>query len=145
MSQHFFLVAVTPILLFFSCGNAGGTAPEPVAEGNNQGAVIVGEWLQQFSSLDKNSNSQLDPEERKSLGSMLGYDWFRFNADGTCVYDKDVKFKGNYEIVETKNKKKVTIRTKAGERAAGYTVTSVSKDELVLSDNGAFMVFKRVN
>src|SRR5687767_8008496 len=59
---------------------------------------IVGEWEQQYTAFDRNGNYKLDPDEKKASGTRLGFDWFRFNADGSCLRDRDIKLKGTYEI-----------------------------------------------
>jgi hypothetical protein len=101
---------------------------------------IVGEWEQQFTCHDKNNNYTLEADERNPAPNMLGFDYFRFNADGSCVRDKDIRFKGTYEIVEKGEKKKLLIH---GGDKLKYNIESLTNTELVLGMNGAFMVFRR--
>lgn len=143
MSRIYGFSAVACTLLFLSCGNAGSTDTASYP-GGSQNKGIAGEWEQQLSCIDKNSNNKLDPEERKPSGMKLGYDWFRFNEGGNCAWDKDMKLEGNYEVIENSGKKKLSIRTAAGEKVARYTISTVNSDEMILTDNGAFMVFKRI-
>src|SRR5687767_3810438 len=95
--------------LLISCGTGNadkGDPAEPIAE--NVSALsneahedrIVGEWEQQYTCFDKNGNYKLEPGEKIASGTRLGFDWFKFNADGSCLRDKDVKFKGTYGIHE---------------------------------------------
>ena len=102
---------------------------------------IVGEWEQQFSCFDKNGNYLLDADERKPAETPIGFDWFRFNADGTCLRDKDMKFEGTWSINESTSKKKVMIQ---GGDSLSYTIEELTETELVLGASGAFMVLKRV-
>ena len=145
------LYAFTLILLI-SCGSSTAEkkyAVEPIVNnasglsaGTQQGNGIAGEWEQQYTCFDKNSNYKLDPEEKKASGTRLGFDWFRFNTDGSCLRDKDVKFKGTYEIQEKNGKKKLVIQ---GGDNLRYTIAELTDKELVLGTDGALIVFKRVN
>lgn len=107
---------------------------------NAQNASIVGEWEQQYTCFDKNGNHKLEPEEKTPSGTRLGFDWFRFNADGTCLRDKAVKFKGTYEVVKKNDTRKLVIQ---GGDNLRYTITELTDKELILATNGAFIVFKR--
>ena len=118
--------------------NNAAATPADAQQGNG----ITGEWEQQYTCFDKNSNYKLDPEEKKASGTRLGFDWFRFNTDGSCLRDKDVKFKGTYEIQEKNGKKKLVIQ---GGDNLRYTIAELTDKELVLGTDGAFIVFKRVN
>jgi hypothetical protein len=102
---------------------------------------IVGEWEQLYVCFDKNGNYKLEADEKKPSDTHLGFNWFRFNADGSCLRDKDVQFKGTYEIEEKNGTKKLVI---SGGDNIRYTITELTDKELILGSDGAFMVFKRI-
>jgi hypothetical protein len=106
-----------------------------------QQAGLVGEWNQEYVCFDKNGNYKLEPEEKKASGTHLGFDWFKFNTDGSCQWDKDVKFKGNYLIQEKNGTKKLLIE---GGDKFRYKIIELTDKELILGSDGAFMVFKRI-
>ena len=116
--------------------NAPGATNE-----TQQGDGIVGEWEQQYTCFDKNGNYKLEPEEKIVSGTRLGFDWFKFNADGSCLRDKDIKFKGTYEIQEKNGNKKLVIQ---GGDNLRYTITELTDEELILGSDGAFIVFKGI-
>lgn len=137
-------------VLLLSCGNSAATkegSEEPIAQNasalsnESQQSGITGEWEQQYTCFDKNSNNKLEAEEKKPSGTRLGFDWFRFNADGSCLRDKDVKFKGTYEIQDKGSTKKLVIQ---GGDTLRYTIIELTDKELILGSNGAFIVFKRI-
>jgi len=102
---------------------------------------IVGEWEQQFTCFDKNGNYKLEADEKTPSGKRLGFDWFRFNADGSCLRDKDMKFKGSYSIQEKNGNKKLMI---TGGDKIHYSIAELTGEELILGSDGAFIVFKRI-
>jgi hypothetical protein len=108
---------------------------------NVQQNGIVGEWEQLYTCFDKNGNYKLEPEEKKLSNTRLGFDWFKFNDDGTCLRDKDIKFKGTYELQEKNGNKKLVIR---GGDNLRYTIHELTGKELILGSDGAFIVFKRI-
>jgi hypothetical protein len=134
-------------IALLSCGNSGSekkTAGNTVA-GNaalRSGNEIVGEWNQQYTCFDKNGNYKLEPEEKKPSNTKLGFDWFRFNEDGSCLRDKDVKFKGTYEIQEKNGTKKLLIH---GGDNLRYTIVELTGNELILGSGVAFIVFKKIS
>ena len=140
------------LILLISCGSSSAekkSSGEPIANtaaassaDGRQENGIVGEWQQQYTCFDKNGNYKLEPEEKKGSGTRLGFDWFRFNADGSCLRDKDIKFKGTYEIQEKNGNKKLVIQ---GGDNLRYTIAELTDQELILGSNGAFIVFKRIN
>src|SRR5688572_1669828 len=147
--KHFYLLL---LVTFMSCGNgtdqqneseqaiannASGTSVKDPQEGNG----IVGEWEQQYTCFDKNSNYKLEPEEKLASGTRLGFDWFRFNSDGSCLRDKDMKFKGTYSVQEKSGTKKLLIESSDNLR---YTIIELTDKELILGSDGAFIVFKRI-
>jgi len=144
------MILVFALLVFIGCAN-NNAGKEPWAEtivknasvptSNAQAGGIVGEWEQQYTCFDKNGNYKLEPEEKKASGTHLGFDWFKFNADGSCVRDKDIKFKGTYEIQEKNGNKKLVIQ---GGDKLRYTITELTEMELILGTDGAFIVFKRL-
>jgi hypothetical protein len=101
---------------------------------------IVGEWEQQYTCFDKNGNYKLEAAEKKPSGTKLGFNWFLFKADGSCLRDKDIKFTGTYEIQEKNGNKKLVIH---GGDNLRYTIYELTDKELILGADGAFMVFKR--
>lgn len=136
------------ILLVLSCADANtnetqGSTSQNVSAATNesQRGGIVGEWDQEYTCYDKNGNYKLDPDEKKPSGTRLGFNWFRFNADGSCLRDKDVQFKGTYKIEEKNGEKKLVIE---GGDNLRYTIESLTDKELILGAQGAFIVFKRV-
>ena len=136
------------LMVFMSCGN--NSFEKPIS-GNNtlsvpsveaqQNNSVVGEWEQQYTCFDRNGNYKLEMEEKKPSGTHLGFDWFRFNADGSCLRDKDIKFKGTYGIQEKNGNKKLVIQ---GGDKLRYTITDLTDKELILGSDGAFIVFKRI-
>ena len=139
-----------PTLIFLiSCGNSSANKNEATTSLDNskssvmevQQRVIVGEWEQQYTAFDKNGNYKLEPEEKKASGTHLGFNWFKFNADGSCLRDKEIRFKGNYELIEKNNTKKLYIR---GGDNLRYTIVECTDRELILGSDGAFIIFKRV-
>ena len=134
--------------LLLSCG-AGNPKDETVTKaatdnaapstGENQHDGLVGDWEQQYTCFDKNGNYKLEPEEKVPSNTRTGFDWFRFNADGSCLRDKDMKFKSTYEVQEKGNTKKLMIQN-----VHGYTITELTDTELVLGAEGAFIVFKKI-
>jgi hypothetical protein len=144
------MICVFALLVFIRCANKNAgkdTSPEAIVKDVSvptsilQADGIVGEWEQQYTCFDKNGNYKLESEEKKASGTHLGFDWFRFNADGTCLRDKDIKFKGTYEIQEKNGNKKLVI---LGGDKLRYTITELTSKELILGTDGAFIVFKRL-
>jgi hypothetical protein len=138
------------LLLMISCGgsnsekNAASTAIAENASASLSSAQqdgVVGEWEQQYTCFDKNNNNKLEPEEKKPSNTRVGFDWFRFNADGSCLRDKDVKFKGTYEIQEKNGNKKLVIQ---GGDNLRYTIHELTDKELILGSDGGFIVFKKI-
>ena len=112
--------------------------------GVETGDGIVGEWLKEMACFDKNGNAQLEFDEKIPANSGLGFDYFRFNSDGSCLRDKDSKFKGSWEIKETGSKKTLFIHAAGGGETIKYTIKGVTTYELVLYSSGVFLVFKRI-
>lgn len=135
--------------ILISCGNnnAENVTGNPVETNANtspretQQGGIVGEWDQQYTCFDKNGNLQLEPEEKTPSGTRLGFNWFRFNADGSCLRDKDVKFTGTYKVEEKNDNKYLIIE---GGDNLRYTIAELTTQELILGKDGAFIVFKRI-
>lgn len=144
------LLCLPALLLLLGCGDSNANkkkgenstdqgVPETTV---NQQAGIVGEWEQQYTAFDKNGNNILDPEEKKPSGTRLGFNWFKFSADGNCLRDRDLKFEGTYEIQEKNGTKKLVIK---GGDELRYTIADLTGKELTLGANGAFIIFRRVN
>lgn len=142
---------LSSMIFLISCGNSTGEKSTQKKQANTasatssidaqQTASIVGEWNQDYVCFDKNGNYKLETEEKKPSGTHLGFDWFSFNPDGTCQWDKDVKFKGTYEIQEKSSSKKLVIQ---GGDKLRYTITELTDKELILGTDGAFIVFKKI-
>jgi Lipocalin-like domain len=118
----------------------GENKSEPLSSSTSAG-TIVGEWDQQYTCFDRNGNYKLEPEEKKPSNTKLGFNWFRFNADGSCLRDKDIQFKGTYSIQEKNSTKKLVIE---GGDKLRYTIIELTEKELILGSDGAFIVFKRI-
>jgi hypothetical protein len=139
------------VILLISCGNSNekkNSEKESIAANaaapsndNQQANGIVGEWEELFTCFDKNGNYKLEPEEKKASGTPLGFSWFKFNADGSCLRDKDVKFKGTYGIQEKNGNKKLVIQ---GGDNLHYTIHELTDKELILGSDGGFIVFKKI-
>lgn len=121
-----------------TANNTTADSKETPTEASVSGNSIVGEWEQQITCVDKNGNHKLEPEEKKASGTPLGFNWFRFNADGTCLREKDVEIKGTYEIQEKNGTKELV-----GDDL-NYTIIELSGKELILGGEGVFMVYKRI-
>lgn len=117
-------------------------APPKVEKAPPGGNGIVGEWEQLYVCFDKNGNDKLEPEEKKPSSTKLGFNWFHFNADGSCFRDKDIKFKGSYELQEKNGNKRLVIQ---GGDTFRYTIHELTDKELILRTDGAFIVFKKIN
>ena len=145
------LILIIPLLS--GCGdnkanNLTGATNHPSPENKtianaseSQQGGLVGEWDQQYTCFDKNGNYKLEPEEKKPSNTRLGFNWFKFNADGNCLRDKDIKFKGTYEIIENNGNRKLVIH---GGDNLRYDITELTDKELILGSGGAFIVFKRI-
>jgi hypothetical protein len=107
---------------------------------------VTGEWLRIESGYDKNNNGVLDAEEKMSTKSLLdGFDYFKFMSNGKCVYDKDVKFDGEYVVKAYKKADQQAIfiypsglpavltDKQRDENALIYKIRSVKPDQLILS------------
>lgn len=138
------------IILLSCVGNGTKTnaTEQPIAKNvsatsnETQQSVIIGEWEQQYTCFDKNGNYKLEPDEKIPSNTRLGFDWFRFNADGSCLRDKDVKFKATYEIQDKGITRKLLIQ---GGDNLRYTIIELTEKELILGANGSFIVFRRIN
>jgi hypothetical protein len=145
--NHF---CVFGFILLVGCGNASQeqetananieNTTRPVSTTTQQSG-ITGEWEQQYTCFDKNGNNKLDPDEKKPSGTRLGFNWFRFNADGSSLRDKDVKFEGTYEIQEKNGTKTLVIR---GGDNLRYIIHELTDKELILGSEGVFIIFKRI-
>lgn len=145
------LIYLFVLILLIGCGSSGSktnATEQPIAKNVSASSNaapqdgIIGEWAQQYTCFDKNGNSKLEPDEKIPSNTRLGFDWFRFNADGSCLRDRDVKFKGTYEIQDKGSTKKLVIQ---GGDTLRYTIIELTEKELILGSGGAFIVFKRIN
>ena len=144
------LLYISVLIFMIACGNSSSvktTSTQPIGEnvvpssGEEQQGGLVGEWEQQYTCFDKNGNYKLEPEEKTPSNTKLGFNWFRFNADGSCLRDKDVQFTGNYSIEKKNGDKKLLIE---GGDNLRYSIAELTDKELVLGADGAFIVFKRI-
>ncbi len=118
-----------------------GKPATTVATGTGTGNGIVGEWKQEYSFFDLNNNNTPDPEEKKPSPSRVGFDWFQLNSDGSCLWDKDIKFKGTYTVEEQNGKRKLLLH---GGDNLRFIIYELSGNEMIVGKDGAFMLFKRV-
>lgn len=137
---------VLGFIILIGCGagnqQSATSNQQPATSNQQQETRIVGQWEQQYTCFDKNDNNKLEPGEKIASGTRLGFDWFRFDADGSCLRDKDIKFKGTYQVQEKNGTKKLLIQ---GGDNLRYTIIELTGEELVLGSDGAFIVFKRIN
>ena len=116
---------------------------------------IVGDWKLILEAYDKNGNKVLDADERNK--GIANHYFYRFSANGSCIISPFASnqlksgFKGHYTITEKSGKKILTTywdeTEQKGQQEAQYTITSVSKDELVLLEttgDHTFWIFKRI-
>ena len=150
MKSYSFIKIVISILIASTSCNSNATAKKENDQNYEatsasttaiQNDEIMGEWEQQYTCFDKNGNYKLEPEEKKPSNAKLGFNWFRFNADGSCLRDKDVQFKGTYTIQEKNSERKLVIE---GGDNLRYTIIELNDKELILGADGAFIVFKRI-
>ena len=149
MKKYFFYLVLILSAIYSSCNNNSNATGqkaeikrEEITTDSHPGAqsnAIVGEWKQQYTYFDKNGNYKLEPEEKKPSDTKLGFKWFQFNADGSCIRDSDLKFKSTYSIQEQNGTKKLLIE---GGDNLRYTITELTDKELILGSGGAFIVFK---
>ena len=151
---------ILPLLLFvmLSCSGPDNKKATPPGERKDLNAApqentggektsspsaITGEWYQQSAVLDQNGNGILDPVERNGISTSLGFNYFQFNEDGSCLYDSDMKFKGKYRLLEEKGKTTLQVTVNGFGETYSYTLAEPVQSELVLYASGAFMLFKR--
>jgi hypothetical protein len=153
MKSTSLITFIIMIFFFTNCGDnkaatnekqeASTSSPEKKEEStpgsSTQSNDIVGEWEQQYTCYDKNGNNKLDPEEKKPSNTRVGFDWFRFNADGSCLRDKEVKFKSTYEIQNKANTKELMVHN-----VHGFTIVELTDEELILGAEGVFIVYKKI-
>jgi len=113
----------------------------PATTGAN--SDIVGEWPQEYAVFDQNANGKLEPEDRNGTKSNMGFNWFRFNSDGSCQYDSDMKFKGTYEVLGEPGNRKLNVTVNGFGETYKYNIIEPVTDELVLYSTGVFMIFKK--
>lgn len=104
---------------------------------------IIGAWLQKSAHYDDNNNNVLDEAERQKEGPALGFDYFLFKNDGSCLRDKDMRFNGTYDIIEKNGERTLQIQTDPPGETYKYTIIGPVNDEMVLHNSGVFLVFKK--
>lgn len=104
---------------------------------------LVGEWEQVSAVSDMNGNGSLEMEERSGKKMKLGFNYFQFHIDGSCVRDSDLKFNGSYEVEEKGGSKKLNIQTDPPGETYSYNIIGDVRDELVLMASGIFLIYKR--
>lgn len=118
---------------------------------------ISGEWARTSVGDDENSNGLLDNSEIKTGPALSGYDYFRFYANGKCVYDKDMKFDGTYIIKPEKDKDAIFIypdglppgmsEKEKDENAMIFRISAFEKNKLTLKPKHLvtrLVVYKRI-
>ncbi len=127
----------------------------PVADSENP---IIGGWKRVGVGDDHNKNGVLDESENKINESILaGVDYFQFEANGDCIYDKDMKFKGTYEIKMDKKDNAIFIypaglpaelsREEKDKNALIFRITSLEAMRLVVKPahlGGRLVVYQRI-
>ena len=104
---------------------------------------IIGAWLQKSTHYDTNNNNVLDEAERQKEGPALGFNYFLFKNDGSCVRDKDIRFNGTYDIVKKNGDRTLQIQTDPPGETYKYGIIGPVNDEMVLHSSGVFLVFKK--
>ena len=115
-----------------------GSGDKPVKENS-----IIGEWHQLYAVFDQNGNAVPDPEDRNGTKSSMGFNYFKFNEDGSCLRDSDAKFRGNYEIVNEQGKRQLQITVNGFGETYRYTIIDPVASELILYSSGVFMIYKK--
>ena len=104
------ILLIAAICLVTNCGdNKAATSKlenkiEPPATSAVADDGIVGEWELTLMVFDRNGNKEMDQDE-KSTGEKRGLNYFKFNADETCLYSLTRKSKGRYTIKTKSNGK----------------------------------------
>jgi hypothetical protein len=146
-------------LLLFAC-DGNNTSPEAVTSTNTnsesanaekttktnaeQGNGKIGEWQLKYIAIDQNRNKKIDEDEIKNAITQAN-DYFRFNADGSCLYTQ-IKLNGRYEVKDKDGKSKLYIYA-GNEEVNKYDILSVNTNELQLlhyHGENSFHVFKRL-
>jgi hypothetical protein len=118
---------------------------------------IEGEWEFSYAAKDLNGNLFMDDAERQPIEQRPAHDagrydhYFRFNEDGTCVFDKATrinciyKLEANPEGVVPERNLVIYPQVDFKGWVERYSLISVTDDELVLSHAIArFAVYKRI-
>jgi hypothetical protein len=122
---------------------APGASPDASPYTITTDPAFLGEWVQQYSVADANNNALLDDDERTGKDLHLGFDYFRFNEDLTCLRDHDMKLKGSFEISNASGKNKLIVRSDPPGENYTYMLAGYTASELRLFTDGVFIIFKR--
>jgi hypothetical protein len=108
-------------------------------------AALVGEWEQKFSSMDRNDDGELQDSEKVPAEYKVGFNYFEFRENGECFRDSDLKLPGTYEVKTEGGEQVLYIHNTQGmmSETYRYNIESLSANELVLSESGAFLIFTR--
>lgn len=147
-----FLITFT-LIVFSACNNqdkneagpaadqTGTTTAEPGNNASGEGS-IVGEWEQEYTAFDKNGNNLLDAEERVPSTTKIGDYYYRFNADGKCLYST-MEFEATFELKSEDDQRTILIH---GGDPRKLRILSLTGKEMVLmpsSAPGTFFIYKR--
>jgi hypothetical protein len=102
--------------------------PASLEEKSDEG--IVGEWKRVAYGEDKNNNKILDDNEVSDKPGLKGYDYYNFMSNGKCIYDKDMKFEGTWEIKMYKNRNSIMVYSK--DLPAGLSQEERDKNSIIL-------------
>jgi hypothetical protein len=142
------------ILTFAACNDSKKDA-QPVINNGTEKTVtqsgfdpaeavdLIGAWIRTSTHYDDNSNKVLDEPERAKQGPPLGFDYFLFKNDGSCVRDMNIRFDGTYDIIKKNGERIIEIKTVPPGETYKYTIVGTVNDELVLHNSGVFLVFKK--
>lgn len=142
------------LVVVAACNNPGKDA-QPVISDKKEISVrqsgfdpaeavdIIGAWIQKSTHTDDNNNKVLDEAERQKEGPGLGFDYFLFKNDGSCLRDKDMRFNGTYDISEKNGERILQIQNDPPGETYKYAIIGPVNDEMVLHSSGAFLVFKK--
>lgn len=151
MKMHINLLLLPAILLSQACNDGKSTENNTAAASTTTAAEppsadgLTGEWQRIESGYDANGNGVLDDNEKMHTKSLLdGYDYFKFMANGKCVFDKDIQFDGTYTVKPYKSHKEAIFIYPSGlpaglspeerdKNAYIYKIRSRQTDQLILS------------
>jgi len=158
------LIAIS--FLFINCAdNKAATNEDQIAPENrptqtstaaaNDEEDILGEWELTLMVFDRNGNKNME-EDEKSTGVKGGTNYFKFNADETCLYSLTRKSRGRYTVTTKSNGKKeltLLVHNKYNDKSKpewykenAWEIYSLSGNELILFSvsGGKFDIYKKL-